>query len=96
MDSAATLLHAGQTLVVTSHQPLYALSNRVQETRAHKFVQGKYFSIFGGLHIDKLLHEIQGQLIADSGLPRSINRLKISITGAGNIALNVSNVLGYS
>ena len=46
----------------------------------------------GGLHIEKLLLEIHGQLIAASVLPRFLNYSKLSITGAGNIALNVPNI----
>ena len=47
--------------------------------------------MFGGLHIEKLLVEIHGQLIAGSELPGFLNNLKLSITGAENIALNVPN-----
>ena len=58
----------------------------------HKFGQGKYFPMFDGLHIEKLLLEIHGQLTAGSGLLWFLNYSKLSITGAGNIALNVRNV----
>ena len=37
--------------------------------------------MFGGLHIEKLLLEIHGQLIAGSGLARFLDQVKISITG---------------
>ena len=42
---------------------------------------GKYQPMFGGLHIEKLLLEIHGQLIAGSGLARFLDQVKISITG---------------
>ena len=58
----------------------------------HKFGQGKYLSMFDGLHIGKVLLGIHGQLIANSGVPRLLNHSKLSITGAGNIALNVPNI----
>ena len=45
--------------------------------------------MFGGIHIEKLLYEIQVQLIAGSRLPWFLNYSKLSITGTGNIALNV-------
>ena len=50
---------------------------------AHTFGQDKCFSMFGGLHIEKLLLEIHRQLIAARGL---------LITGAGNVALNDPNI----
>ena len=56
---------------------------------SYKLGQGKYFPMFGGIHIEKLLYEIQVQLIAGSRLPWFLNYSKLSITGTGNIALNV-------
>ena len=58
----------------------------------HKFGQGKYLPMFGGLNREKVHLEIHGQLIAGSGLPRLFNYSKLSIIGAGNIALNVPNI----
>ena len=58
----------------------------------NKFGQRKYCPMFGGLHIEKLLLEIHGQLIAGSGLPGFLNYLKLSITGPENISLNVPNI----
>ena len=58
----------------------------------HKFGQGKYFPMFGGLHIEKVLLDIHGQLIAGSGFPRLLNYSKLSINVAENIALNVPNI----
>lgn len=48
--------------------------------------------MFGGLHIEKLLLEIHGQLIAGSGLAQFLDHAGVSITGAGNVALNVSQI----
>ena len=79
------MLNPGQTIVDTSDQTVvYALSKRLQLMYPHKFGQGKNFPMFGGLHIDKLLLEIHGQLIAGSGLPQFLNYSKLSITGAEN------------
>ena len=61
------MLNPGQTIVDTSDQTVvYALSKRLQLMYPHKFGQGKNFPMFGGIHIDKLLLEIHGQLIAGS------------------------------
>ena len=92
VDSATTLLNPGQAIVNTSDQPVYALSKRLQQMYPHKFGQGKYFPMFGGFHIEKLLLEIHGHLIAGSRLLQFLNCSKLSITGAGNIALNLPNI----
>ena len=81
-----------QTIADTCHQAVYALSKRLQKMYQHKFGQGKYFPIFGGLHIEKLFLEIHGQLIAGTRLTRFLNFSKLSITGARNITLNVPNL----
>ena len=86
------MLNPGQTIVDMSDQPVYALSKRLQQTYPYKFGQGKYCPMFGGLHIEKLFFEIHGQFVAGSGLPQFLNYSKLSITGAGNIALNVPNI----
>ena len=53
---------------------------------------GKYQPIFGGLHIEKWLLEIHRQLIAGSGLVQFLDQAKVSITGAGNVEVNVSQI----
>ena len=58
----------------------------------HKFGQGKFLSIFDGLHMGKVLLEIHDQLIAGSGLLRLLNHSKLSIISAANIASNVANI----
>ena len=52
--------------------------------------------MFGGLHIEKLLLEIHGQLIAGSGLVQFLDQVKISITGAGNAVVNVSQITSFN
>ena len=41
--------------------------------------------MFGGLQIEKLLLEIQGQLIAGSELAKFLCQTKVCITGVGNM-----------
>ena len=53
---------------------------------------GKYLPMFGGLQIEKLLLEIQGQLIAGSGLAQFLDQAKVCITGAGNAVVNLSQI----
>ena len=92
VDSAITLLNSEQTIVDTSDQPVYVISKRLQQLYPHKFGRGKYFRMSGGFHIEKILIEGHDQLRAGSGLPRFLHYVKLSITGAGNIALNVPNI----
>ena len=53
---------------------------------------GKYLPMFGGLHIEKFFLEIRGQLIAGSGLAQFLVQAKVSITRAGNVVVNVSQI----
>ena len=46
---------------------------------------GKYLPMFGGLHIEK-------PLIAGNGLARFLDQAKVSITGAGNVVVNVFQI----
>ena len=49
--------------------------------------------MFGGLQIEKLLLEIQGQLIAGSELAKCLCQTKVCITGAGNmVVVNLSQI----
>ena len=52
--------------------------------------------MFGGLHIEKLLLEIHGQPIAGSGLAQFLDQVKISITGAANAVVNVSQITSFN
>ena len=56
------------------------------------FGSGKYLLMFGGLHIEILLLEIHGQLVGGSGLAQFLDQSNLSITGAGNVVLNVSQI----
>ena len=53
---------------------------------------GKYLPMFGRLHIEKLFLEIRGQLIAGSGLAQFLVQVKVSVTRAGNVVVNVSQI----
>ena len=94
VDSAITLLNSEQAIEDTSDQPVYVISKRLQQVYPHKFGPGKYLPMSGGFNMEKILLEGHGELIAGSGLPWFLNYLKLSITGAGNIALNVPNITG--
>ena len=85
-------LNPGQVTVDTSDQPVYALSRRLQQMFLDSLGPGKYLPMFGGLHIEKLLLKIHGQLIAGSGLTQFLDKAKISITGAGNAVVNVPQI----
>ena len=48
--------------------------------------------MFGGLQIEKLLLEIQGQLIAGSELAKFLCQTKVCIAGVGNMVVNLSQI----
>ena len=48
--------------------------------------------MFGSLHIEKLLLEIHGQLSDGSGLSELIDVSNVSISGGGNVLVNVPQI----
>ena len=53
---------------------------------------GEYLPMFGGFHIEIILLEIHGKIIAGSGLAQFLDRAKVSITGVRNVVVNVSQI----
>ena len=90
--NAIDALNLGQLTVDTGDQPIYALSRRLQQIFPDSLGPGKYLPMFGGLIIEKLPLEIHGQLIARSGLAQFLDQAKVSITGAGSVVVNVSQI----
>ena len=85
-------LNPGQVKVDTSDQLVFALSRRLQQMFPDSLGTGKYLPMFGGLPIEKILLEIHGQFIAGSGLAQFLDQAKVSITEAGNVVVNVSQI----
>ena len=90
--NAINALNPGQVIVDTSDQPIYALSWRLQQMFPDSLGPGKYLPMLSGLHIEKLLLEIHGQLIARSRLTQFLDQAKISIIRAGNAVVNISQI----
>ena len=88
-------LNPGQVTIDTSDKPVYpvyALSRRLQQMFPDSLGPGKYLHMFGRLYIEKLFLEIYGQVIAESGIAQFLDQAKVSITGAGNVVVNVSQI----
>ena len=83
--NATDSLNPGQVAVDTIDQPVYALTRRFQQMFPDSPGPGKYLPMFGGLHIEK-------PLIAGNGLARFLDQAKVSITGAGNVVVNVFQI----
>ena len=90
--SAIDFLNPGQVIVDVSDQPIYAISRRLQQLLPHELGPGMYVPMFGGLHIEKLLLEIHGQIVDGSGLSELLGISKLSIAGAGNLLINVPQI----
>ena len=54
---------------------------------------GEYLPMFGGFHIEIILLEIHGKIIAGSGLAQFLDRAKVSITGVRNVVVNDPKLL---
>ena len=83
--NATDSLNPGQVAVDTIDQPVYALTRRFQQMFPDSPGPGKYLPMFGGLHIEK-------PLIAGNGLAQFLDQAKVSITGAGNVVVNVFQI----
>ena len=91
--NAIDKLNPGQLAVNTSDQSVYAFSRRLQQMFSDSLCPQKYPPMFGGLHIQNVLLEIQGQFFAGSWLAHFLDQAKVSITGAGNVVVNVSQII---
>ena len=90
--AATELLNPGQVIVDVSDQPLYALSKQLQIIYQNEFGPGKYFPIFDGLYIEKVLLIIHGQLVEGSGLSQLLGISNLSITGPGDALIKVPHI----
>ena len=79
--NAINALNPGQLTVDTSDQPVYALSRRLQQMFPDSLGPGKYLPMFGGLHIEKLLLEIQASLFLEVDLLNFLIRLRFLLLG---------------
>ena len=84
-------LNPGQTPVDVCDQPVYALTWELQQRLKEKFGKSKYFCLFGGLHIEKILLVIHGELIKGSGLESILSASNLSIVGTGAM-VNVNHI----
>ena len=62
------VLNPGQIPVDTCDQPIFALTKELMIRFPDTFGPGKYFCLFGSLHIEKSLLTICGQVIKGSGM----------------------------
>ena len=76
--AAIEILNPGQPVVDVSDQPIYAISKHLQLIYPDQYGLHKYLPMFGGLHIEKLLLELHGQIIAGNGLPEILDISKLS------------------
>ena len=74
-----TKLNPGQTPVDVSDQPVYSLSKEIQYRFSDEFGEGKYFVMFGALHIEKSLLVLHGDIIRGSGLLEILQTNELSV-----------------
>ena len=91
--NAIDKLNPGQVTTDTSNQSVFAFSRRFQQMFSDSLGSRKYPPMFGGFHIQKVLLEIHGQFFAGSWLAQFPDQVKASITGAGNVVVNVSQII---
>ena len=86
------VINPNQSPVDTCDQPVYTLTNQMQWRYPELFGNSKYFSLFGGLHIEKALLIVHGEFITGSGLDKLLGQSNLSITGMENTVVNVNDI----
>ena len=61
------------------NQPVYGLTKETQWRDKDTFGSSSYFSLFGGLHIEKILLTVYGELVKGSGLENILSACDLSI-----------------
>ena len=87
-----SVINPNQTPVDTCDQPVYALTKQTQWRYPELFGNSKYFSLFGGFHIEKALLIVHGEFIKGSGLDKLLGQSNLSITGMENTVVNVTDI----
>ena len=91
IQRTANFLNPEQTPVDCCDAPVYALTKEIQFRLPKEFGADKYFSLFGGLHIEQHLLIIHGELIKGSDLQEILEKNKFSILGTG-AAVNANHI----
>ena len=92
ISKTISVINPNQTPVDTCDQPVYALTKQMQWRYPELFGNSKYFSLFGGLHIEKALLIVHGEFIKGSGLDKLLGQSNLSITGMENTVVNVADI----
>ena len=92
ISKTISVINPNQTPVDTCDQPVYALTKQTQWRYPELFGNSKYFSLFGGLHIEKALLIVHGEFIKGSGLDKLLGQSNLSITGMENTVVNVTDI----
>ena len=85
-------VNPGQTPVDVCDQPIFALTKQLMWRYPDKFK--RYFTLFGGLHIEKALLVMHGELIQRSGLDKLLNIRNLSVTSLQNTVSSVTDIKG--
>ena len=72
-------------------QPVYALTKEIQWWKPETFGKSSYFSLFGWLHIEKVLLIVHGEFFKGSGLNNNLSASDLSIIGA-EVMVNVNHI----
>ena len=85
-------INPGQIPADTCDQPVYAINKEIQLRYPAEFSDDQYFTILGGLHVEKSLLGIHGEIIAGSGLAKILVVNNLSLVGVSTAALDVSDI----
>ena len=90
--SAVEHLNAGQTLVITFDQPLFALAKQIQWTWPEHYGEEKILVMFGGLHIELAALKTLGNWLEGSGWKEALIQAEIATPGTADSFLHATHV----
>ena len=92
ISKTINVINPGQTPVDVCDQPVCALTKQIQWKFPARFGNFSYFSLFGGLHVEKSLLTVHGEFIKGSDLPELLGQSNLSITGIENTTVDVNHI----
>ena len=92
IKKAIDKLNPGQVPVIAYDQPLYSIAKQIQWNWPETYGEDKYLCMFGGLHIEKAVLDMAGNLLEDSGWIEILVRANIATSGTANSFLKAAHI----
>lgn len=92
-EKATRHINPTQVPVLAVDQPLYALCKLIQFLQPAKYGEGKFFIMFGSLHLEMNALKLLGEWLENSGWTEALVRAKVTTQGRAESMITASHVL---